>query len=219
LAAAVAHVILNDDVARYLDGLVPAPDPLMAEIQAHGARDGIPIIVPDTAVLLGVLARACGARRVVEVGTAIGMSTLILARAVGPGGVVVSFEVDAVRQQAAAGYLERDGLTDRVDLRLQDAGRGLSELEGPFDMAFLDAFKSDYPRHLELVLPLTRPGGLIAIDNVLMDGTVATGVADRQWTGDAIAGMRELNADLMSRDDLAAWVLPVGDGVAVAVRR
>lgn len=212
-------MILNEDVARYLDGLVPAPDPLVAEMQAHGDHDGIPIIVPDTAVLLGVLARACGARRVVEVGTAIGMSTLILARAVGAGGLVVSFEVDADRQRAAAGYLQRDGLADRVDLRLQDAGQGLSELEGPFDMAFLDAFKSDYPRHLELVLPLIRPGGLIAIDNVLMDGRVATGVADRNWTAELIAGMRKLNASLVARDDLAACVLPVGDGVAVAVRR
>jgi len=90
----MAHPVLNDAVAGYLQSLVPEPDPLLAEMQAHGARDRIPIVMPDTAVLLGVLARACGARRVIEVGTAIGVSTLILARAVGPGGMVVSFEVD-----------------------------------------------------------------------------------------------------------------------------
>jgi caffeoyl-CoA O-methyltransferase len=212
------HSVLNDAVAGYLQSLVPEPDPLLAEMQAHGARDRIPIVMPDTALLLGVLARACRARRVIEVGTAIGVSTLILARAVGPGGMVVSFEVDPDRQRAAAGYLERDGLGDRVDLRLRDGGEGLRELDGEFDMAFLDALKSDYPRHLELVLPLLRPGGLVAIDNVLMDGQVATGVADGNWSAEAIAGMRELNASLMARDDLSACVLPVGDGVAVIVR-
>jgi predicted O-methyltransferase YrrM len=214
----VPHSIHNDAVAAYLERLVPAPDPLLAEMQAHGERDRVPIVMPDTAILLSVLARACAARRVVEVGTAIGVSTLVLARAVGPGGLVVSFEVDPQRQSAAAGYLRRDGMADRVDLRLQDAGEGLSELDGGFDMAFLDALKSDYPRHLELVLPLLRAGGLVAIDNVLLDGQVATGVSDSHWSPEAIAGMRELNASLVARDDLTAWVLPVGDGVAVAVR-
>jgi caffeoyl-CoA O-methyltransferase len=214
----VPHPILNDAVAEYLDDLVPMPDPLLAEMQAHGDREGIPIIVPDTAMLLSLLARACAARRVVEVGTAIGVSTLVLARAVGPGGLVVSFEVDAERQRAAAGYLERDGLSDRVDLRLQDAGEALGELEGDFDMAFLDALKSDYPRHLALILPLLRPGGMVAIDNVLLDGQVATGEADSHWSPDSIATMRRLNASLVARADLTAWVLPVGDGVAVAVR-
>jgi predicted O-methyltransferase YrrM len=168
----VPHPILNDAVAEYLDDLVPMPDPLLAEMQAHGDREGIPIIVPDTAMLLSLLARACAARRVVEVGTAIGVSTLVLARAVGPGGLVVSFEVD----------------------------------------------KSDYPRHLALILPLLRPGGMVAIDNVLLDGQVATGEADSHWSPDSIATMRRLNASLVARADLTAWVLPVGDGVAVAVR-
>jgi caffeoyl-CoA O-methyltransferase len=217
--AGVAHPILNDDVAAYLERLVPEPDPLLAEMQAHGRRERIPVVMPDTAMLLSVLARACAARRVVEVGTAIGVSTLMLARAVGPGGLVVSFEVDPQRQRAAAAYLERDGLADRVDLRLRDAGEGLAELEGGFDMAFLDALKSDYPRHLELVLPLLRAGGLVAIDNVLLDGQVATGSADSHWTAEGIAVMRELNASLVARDDLTAWVLPVGDGVAVGVRK
>ncbi len=93
-----------------------------------------------------------GARTVVEVGTAIGVSTLHLARAVGPGGRVISFEIDAERQAAARDYLTRAGVIDRTDLRLQDAAAGLRELDGPVDMAFLDGLKADYPEHLELIL-------------------------------------------------------------------
>ena len=211
-------VILTDAVSAYLAGLVPEPDPVLRQMQEHGAREGIPIVVPETGRLLEVLARVAGARRVVEVGTAIGVSTLHLARAVGEGGRVVTFEVDAERQAAAARYLERAGVLGRVDLRLQDAGEGLAALDEPFDLAFLDGRKGDYPRHLELVLPRLRAGGVVAIDNVLMDGTAATGVPNAHWPEGTIATMRALTRALVDRRDLAATVLPVGDGVAVAVR-
>ena len=122
-----------------------------------------------------MLARAAGARRVIECGTAIGVSTLHLARAVGEGGHVVSFDVDPDRQATARGYLERAGVADRVDLRLQPALDGLASLDGVFDLAFLDAIKSEYAAYIELVLPLLRPGGLLIIDNSLMGGNVAAG--------------------------------------------
>src|SRR3981081_2588137 len=110
-------------------------------MEAHAARDHIPIVVPETGALLHVLALARGARRVVEVGTAIGVSTLYLARALSPGGSVISFEIDERRHAAARDYLERAGVLDRVELRLQDARTGLAGLEGPFDMAFIDGVK------------------------------------------------------------------------------
>lgn len=211
--------ILAPAVERYVAGLVPAPDPLLAEMNAHGERDGIPIVVPETGVLLAVLARAVGARRVVEVGTAIGVSTLHLARAVGDGGLVTSFEIDPARHSAAREYLTRAGMIDRTDLRLQDASEGLHELEGSVDMAFLDGLKDDYPAHLELTLPHVRSGGLVAVDNVLLSGTVATGRGEGYWTDEHVARMREFNHRLTTDPELEATVLPVGDGVAVAVRR
>ena len=101
-------MILTPAVERYLTGLLPDPDPVLAEMRAHGERDRVPIVAAEAGALLAVLARACGARRVVEVGTAIGVSTLHLARAVGDGGVVISFEIDPDRQ-AAARYRDRQG--------------------------------------------------------------------------------------------------------------
>lgn len=212
-------MILAPAVEQYLAGLVPEPDPLLAEMQAHGARDGIPIVVPETGALLAVLARAVGARRVVEVGTAIGVSTLHLARAVGDGGLVTSFEIDPARHSAAREYLTRAGMIARTDLRLKDAAEGLRELDGSVDMAFLDGFKDDYPVHLELALAHVRSGGLVAVDNVLLSGAVATGRGEGHWTDEQVARMREVNHRLTTDPKLDATVLPVGDGVAVAVRR
>src|SRR5581483_9529026 len=101
--------------------------------------------------------------------------TLALARGAGDGAQVVSFEVDPERQATARAYLERAGVADRVDLRLEPGTEGLARLEGPFDLAFLDAVKSEYADYLEAVVPLLRPGGLVVVDNVLMHGTVAEG--------------------------------------------
>jgi predicted O-methyltransferase YrrM len=215
----VAGSIVFPEVAAYLDALVPDHDPLLAEMRAHGDRDHVPIVEPVTGALLEVIARAAGARRVVEVGTAIGVSTLHLARAVGDGGLVVSFEIDPDRHAAAGRYLDRAGLDGRTDLRLEDAGRGLARLEPGFDMAFLDGVKKDYAQHLELALGLLRQGGLLAVDNVLLSGDVAIGRSRSHWSDESIAEMRTFNEQLVSRDDLDATVLPVGDGVAVAVLR
>lgn len=190
-------------------------------MEAHAAREHVPVVVPETGQLLHVLALGCGARRIVEVGTAIGMSTLYLARGLPPAdGQIISFEIDPHRHAAARGYLGEAGLADRVDLRLQDAREGLSSLEpGSFDLAFIDGVKVQYGDYFEQLLPLLRKGGILAVDNVLMDGTVAEGRSDGNWTLEQIEAARAFNQRLMGHEQLSSTVLPVGDGVLVAVRR
>ena len=211
-------VILPQSLDRYLATTVPDADPLLAEMRAHGARDRIPIVVPETGILLEVLTAACGARTVVEVGTAIGVSTLHIARSLPPGGRVISFEIDPGRHAAATGYLDRAGLSDRVDLRLTDAAEGLAALSETVDMAFLDGLKHDYPHHLELVLAQLRPGGLVVIDNMLMDGEVVESAPPGRWGAEQVGRMRAFTAALVAHPALRATVLAVGDGVAVGVR-
>jgi len=212
-------MIVTSAVADYLTGLRGEPDPVLREMEARGAREGIPIVVPETGALLHLLALAGGARRIVEVGTAIGVSTLYLARALPADGVVVSFEVDRERHQAARSYLERAGLLQRADLRLEDARAGLASLEGPFDMAFIDGVKTQYGDYFEALLPVLGPGAVLVVDNVLMSGAVAEGRSDGQWSDEQIADMRSFTARLLAREGLTGTVLPVGDGVLVAVRR
>ncbi len=213
-------MIVSDAVERYLLESRRPPDALMGEMEAHGERDGIPIVMPPTGAFLAALTAAAGARRVVEVGTAIGVSTLYIARSLPEDGLIVSFEIDPERHRAARAYLDRAGVGDRADLRLRDAGEGLAELEpGAWDMAFLDGVKGDYPRHLELALPLLRRGGTLVVDNTLLGGTVATGRGEGHWTDEAVDTMRRFNASLLERDDMVAALLPVGDGVLMAVKR
>jgi predicted O-methyltransferase YrrM len=212
-------VIVTQAVSEYLAGLRPEPDPVLAEMEAHGARDGIPIVVPETGALLHVLALACGARRVLEVGTAIGVSTLYMARALPPEGTIVSFEIDAERQAAAREYLGRAGVLERCDLRLEDARQGLQALDGTFDMAFIDGVKAQYGDYFDALLPLVRHGGLLAVDNVLMSGTVAEGRSDGHWTDEQISTARAFNERLLRHDELSGTLTPVGDGVLIAVRR
>lgn len=212
-------MIVTQAVSEYLAGLRPEPDPVLAEMEAHGARDGIPIVVPETGALLHVLALACGARRVLEVGTAIGVSTLYLVRALPPEGTIVSFEIDAERQAAAREYLGRAGVLERCDLRLEDAREGLRALDGAFDMAFIDGVKAQYGDYFDALLPLVRHGGLLAVDNVLMSGTVAEGRSDGHWTDEQISTARAFNERLLRHDELSGTLTPVGDGVLVAVRR
>lgn len=207
-------MILAEPVSPYIDSLRPSPDPVLAEMEAHARRDGIPIVVPPTGQLLRVLALACGATAALEVGTAIGVSTLYIARGLAAGGRIVSFEIDSERHAAARDYLQRAGVGDRADLRLQDAREGLSSLAGPFDFAFLDGVKLQYGDYFDLVEPLLAPGAVLVVDNVLMGGDVAAG-----GDSERLRFARAFNERLISYADLVSTLTPIGDGVLIAVRR
>jgi caffeoyl-CoA O-methyltransferase len=209
-------VILEPVMTEYLSGLEPELDPLLAEMRAHGARDHIPIVEHVTGGLLEVLAASTGAARAVEVGTAIGVSTLHLARG---GAHVTSFEVDPERHEQAKRYLARDGRDEQVDLRLQDAAEGLAGLEPQsYDLGFIDGPKAGYPTYLDQIVGLLRPGGTLLVDNVLMGGAAATGQPTNQWSAEHVSGIRDFNQGLKQRNDLRVTFLPVGDGVALGVR-
>ncbi|MFL5823352.1 MAG: O-methyltransferase [Solirubrobacteraceae bacterium] len=212
-------MIVTEAVSGYLAGLREAPDAVLAEMEEQAAREGIPIVVPETGALLRVIAQACQARRILEVGTAIGVSTLYLARALPQDGKVVSFEIDDQRHAAARDYLGRAGVLERADLRLQDAREGLAALTETFDLAFIDGVKAQYGEYFDGVVPRLRSGGVLVVDNVLMSGTVAEGRSDGHWTEDQIARAREFNQRLLTDPQLVASVTPVGDGVLVGVKR
>jgi caffeoyl-CoA O-methyltransferase len=214
-------VIVTDSVSTYLKRTRMPPDPVLAEMEAHAARDGIPVIVPETGQLLQVLALASGARRAVEVGTAIGVSALYTARGLAPGGSIVSFEIDPERHAAARGYLARAGVGDRADLRLQDAREGIAAIEGAFDFdfAFVDGFKTQYGDYFDELLPRLAPGAVLAVDNALMSGAVAEGRGDDIWTDQQVSDARAFNQRLLAHPELVGTLTPVGDGVLVAVKR
>jgi len=199
------------------------PDPILEGALARSRAAGLPSInvTASQGALLQVLALAIGARRILELGTLGGYSTIWLARALPPGGRLTSLEIDPHHAAVAGDNLQVAGLADRVEIRLGPAAATLEQLAAAgevFDLAFLDADKSELPTYLERVSPLLRPGALLVVDNVVRDGDVA----DPAVKDPGIEGVRRLLSDLGHRDDLRATVIQtVGgkgyDGMAIAV--
>lgn len=210
-----ADALLHAVQARYLDDLLPPREPLLAEMEEHAERDDVPISDPEVGRLLTLLVRTLGARRVVEVGTAIGYGALCMAR--GNDHVeVVTIEPDDEHRATARGYLGRAGVLHRVELL---EGKGLTllgELAGPFDLAYVDAVKTEYRQYVEKILPRLRPGGLLVLDNLLWKGRVAE--PPTHEVDDNADALRDLNPWLMSHPHLLSLVLPLGDGVGLAVK-
>jgi caffeoyl-CoA O-methyltransferase len=213
-----AGKILRLEQERYLDRLLPPRDALLREMEAQGASEGIPISDPEVGRLLAILARVTEARRILELGTAIGYGTLCLARAA-PTARVVSIDNDPQRLAVALQFLQRGGVADRVELIEGAALEVLRNLEGPFDLVYVDAVKTEYRRYLDLLLPRLRVGGMVVLDNLLWSGEVAEPPeevdAEREAQADA---MRAFNGYLMMHPQLEAVVLPLGDGVGLATK-
>jgi len=166
--------------------------------------------------LLEILAAGVKARRILEVGTAIGYGTLCLARGA-PEAQVISIDHDAGRLARAEELLVRGKVAERVELIQGEALQVLPGLDGPFDLVYLDAVKSEYRHYLDLVLPLLTLGGMIAIDNLLWKGKIAEPPDDEE-EDDTTRAIRAFNPYFCIHPQLRALVLPLGDGVGVATK-
>lgn len=207
--------ITVEPVEDYLYSLLPLRDEVLSEMEAEAAKRDIPIVGPVVARILHQLALMIGAKTVFEMGSAIGYSTIWWARAVGNGGRVFYTDGDRKNAQQARGYFERAGLADRVSINTGDALELLSEQKQEFDIIFNDVDKEDYPRAFRTALPRLRKGGLFVTDNVLWSGKVA----QKNPTEASTKAILEFNRLLYSSPDLFTTILPVRDGVAVAIRR
>jgi caffeoyl-CoA O-methyltransferase len=206
-------------LARYVEGLFAREDDLLRELREESERQGLPPIQVSAEVgrLLQVLLATVGARRVLEVGTLGGYSAIWMARALPPGGHLTTLEVDPERAAFARRFFARAGLEGVVDVRVGDARETLAGLTGraAFDAVFIDADKESYGEYLDHALRLVRPGGLILADNAFRSGMVLDDDADDP----GVLAVRHFNTRLARDPRLAATILPVRDGIAVAVVR
>jgi predicted O-methyltransferase YrrM len=212
------------EVDRYItEMLVPSDAALEAALEASEAA-GLPriAVAPNQGKLLQLLARARGARRILEIGTLGGYSTIWLARALPPDGFLITLEIDPKHAEVARGNIARAGLVSIVDVRLGPALETLPQLTaeraGPFDLTFIDADKANIPAYFEWALKLAAPGGLIVVDNVIRDGLVV----DDASTDPSVQGVRFLNELLRAEPRVSATTIQtVGargyDGFTLAV--
>ena len=203
-------------VDEYLDGVLGPADPALDAALAANATAGLPAadVAPNQGALLAVLVRISGARRVLEIGTLGGYSTIWLARSAEE---VVTIEADGEFAAVARANLERACVSDRVDVRVGPALDVLAELAGPFDLVFIDADKERHDDYLRAALRLARPGTVIVADNVVRGGAVVDPASDDP----RVQGVRRFLAALAAEPRLEATALQtVGakgwDGFALA---
>lgn len=208
--------ILRTEQAEYLDSLLPPRDALRARMEQVARDESIPISDPGLGHLLEILARAAGAKRILEIGTAIGYGSLCLARGA-PEASVVTIDRDAEIQERARTFLAEDDLLDRIDFLNGQAVDLIPTLPGPFDLVFLDGDKASYRRCLDLSLQKLRVGGLMVVDNLLWKGEIADPPA--QGLSDSARHVETFNVYFMIHPQLRAVVLPLGDGVGVATKK
>jgi predicted O-methyltransferase YrrM len=206
--------ITVQDVEDYIYSLLPPRDEVLAEMEAEAAKDKIPIIGPAVARVLYQLAIIKGAKRIFEMGSAIGYSTIWLARAVGDGGRVIYTDGDKKNADKARRYFERAGVIDRISIRTGDALELLSEEKEPYDIIFNDVDKTDYPRVFRMAIPHLKSGGLFIADNVLWSGRVAKPNPDAQTKA-----ILELNKLMYGSSDVFTTILPLRDGVSVCIKK
>jgi predicted O-methyltransferase YrrM len=208
--------ILDERVERYLHELRPERPPVMAEMEALAERDGVPIVQWETGRFLAALCRGLDPV-VLEVGTAIGYSTLHMAEQL-ERGRVVTLELDPERARQARDFLQRAGVADRVELIEGDARETIGALDGPFDLLFVDAAKDQYERYIELAEPKLSARAILVVDNTLFGEAALPPGSDTRWRERSLDAARELNSSLLSSERWLACVLAVGDGVTFAGR-
>lgn len=210
----MAGGFVNSAVEKYMLDLLPERDPVLREMEEQARRRDIPIVGPAVARVLYQYARLILAKKVFEMGSAIGYSTLWWARAVGEGGEVFYTDGDKKNAAEARGYFQRAGVEGRIRIQTGDALELLSEQKQEFDVIFNDVDKEDYPRVLHLVSQRLRKGGLFITDNVLWSGRVTQSKPEEKST----RAIQEFNRRLYAMPEFFTTVIPLRDGVAVAVK-
>ncbi|MFQ5907729.1 MAG: O-methyltransferase [Thermoplasmata archaeon] len=202
-------------ISGYLDGLLPERDAVLTRLEAEAHEEDIPIVGPRVGGLLQILVSLVGARRVLELGTAVGYSAIWMARGMSPGGELISVEARQSMAERARRNVDEAGLGDVIDVRLGQALSTLPAVEGDFDLIFNDIDKESYPEVIPWAKKLLRPGGLLVTDNVLWGGRVADPSEQDSWT----EAIRTYNRTLGEDEDMETVILPVRDGVSVSRKR
>jgi caffeoyl-CoA O-methyltransferase len=203
---------IQEDVEDYLYKLLPKRDAVIHEMEEYAAKNGVPIIGPEVARLLVLLVQVSGAERIFEMGSAIGYSTIWLARAAGSKAKVFYTDGDPNNARRAQEYFRRAGIAKRVHVQVGDAMGLLKKTPGKFDFIFNDVNKHQYPAALRAALPKLRRGGLFITDNSLWSGKAARPAAQ----GDEdTRGVQELNRSVYAAKGLFPVLLPLRDGVTV----
>jgi caffeoyl-CoA O-methyltransferase len=206
----VAAGITARSVETYIYGILPKRDAVLSEMERYAKKRNVPIIGPAVGRLLYLLTKISGAKRIFEMGSAIGYSIIWLARAAGPGAEIYYTEGDPENARRAKDYFRRGGVSRSVQIMVGDAVKLIDRVAGQFDLIFIDVNKHQYPSALRKSLPRLRRGGLLITDNTLWSGRVA-----RRATDANTRAIQRFNHMTYSSRELFPVIIPLRDGVTV----
>jgi caffeoyl-CoA O-methyltransferase len=211
--------IVPDLVEQYLSQLNHQSGAVLQRIARTGEERRLPLVDAEVGALLRVLATSIGATRMLEIGTAIGYSSIWLAGALPPDGTLITMEMDPDRAREARENIASAGLADRVMVMVGDARSTIAKVAGPFDLIFQDGDKQLYGPLLDRLVDLLRPRGLLITDNVLWDGEVVPGfTASPTRPAQDTRAIAEYNQRINAHPRLQTATVPLRDGVAIAVK-
>lgn len=205
-------MITNPEIEKYIYGLLPPRDEVLAEMEAQAAERKIPIVGPAVGSLLAALVRATGAKRIFELGSAIGYSTIWLARAADDGAEVHYSDADPRNAEEARGYFERAGVSSKIHIHVGDAIDSLASLPGQFDAIFNDVDKHQYPDVLAVAPGRLRRGGMLITDNTLWHERV---LAPADKTSQSVCAF---NSKSFKNNELLSCMIPLRDGLVLSVK-
>mgnify|MGYP001571293007 CR=1 FL=1 len=208
------NVITNAEVEKYFYGLLPKRDAVLHEMERLAKKKNIPIVGPAVGRLLALLVKISGAKRIFEMGSAIGYSTIWLARAAGRGAEIFYTDGNPANAEKAKVYFRRAGVRGRIRVLVGDSLKLLDRVAKKFDLVFIDVDKHQYPAALRKALPRLRRGGLLVTDNTLWSGRVTRRAKDA-----ATRGIQEFNRLTYSSNALFPVLIPLRDGVTVCQKQ
>ncbi len=213
--------LIDARAVRYLEGLLPPRDPLLADLERQAREERIPISGPQVGSLLALLIRLARPYRALEVGAAIGYAAVWMGRALREyGGTLQTIELRPEMAERARAAVSRAELSDTVEVLEGAALEVLPRLSGSaYGLVFLDAAKSEYPAYFAYVVDMVSEGGLLLADNALLGGEVAPEAPAGYWPADAREGIRRYNALAFTHPALDSVILPLHDGVTLSLKR
>ena len=209
---------LSEALEEYMVAHSTQPDEVLRDLADETLRRfgdaAVMQIGPEQGRFMTLLAELTGARNAIEVGTFTGYSSICVARGLADDGKLLCCDVSDEWTSVARKYWQRAGLTGKIELRIGPAAQTLAALPDgtTFDFAFIDADKTGYVRYWDLIVPMTRPGGVILVDNTLSNGRVV----DLAEQGDSVVGIRQFNDHAMADPRVELVLLPIGDGLTLA---
>lgn len=202
--------ITNAAVEKYIYDILPARDAVLADMEKAAGREDIPIVGPAVGRMFYLLAQISGAKRIFEMGSAIGYSTIWWARAAGPKAEIYYTDGDPKNAKRAQEFFKRAGVEKRIRVMTGDALAMLDSVRGNFDLIFIDVDKHQYPAALKKAVKRVKRGGLLVTDNTLWSGRVT-----RKADSPATRGVQEFNRLVYGMKELFPVMIPLRDGVTV----